>query len=80
MRFTQIRLKNWRNFVEVDVEVANRVFLVGANATGKSNFLDAIRFLRDIVITGGGFQVAIQQRGGMKKFVVYSLVMRLMLS
>ncbi|MDX2076594.1 MAG: AAA family ATPase [bacterium] len=67
MRFTQIRLKNWRNFVDVDVEVANRVFLVGANATGKSNFLDAIRFLRDIVITGGGFQAAIQRRGGMSK-------------
>jgi predicted ATPase len=67
MRFTRIRLKNWRNFVDVDVEVANRVFLVGANATGKSNFLDALRFLRDIVITGGGLQAAVQYRGDITK-------------
>ncbi|MCY4526533.1 MAG: AAA family ATPase, partial [Anaerolineaceae bacterium] len=64
MRFSRIRLENWRNFGEVDVPVATRVFLVGANASGKSNFLDALRFLRDLVSTGGGFQKAIQDRGG----------------
>ena len=64
MRFSRIRLENWRNFGEVDVPVATRVFLVGANASGKSNFLDALRFLRDLVKTGGGFQKAIQDRGG----------------
>ncbi len=64
MRFSRIRLENWRNFGEVDVPVSTRVFLVGANASGKSNFLDALRFLRDIVISGGDFEKAISDRGG----------------
>ena len=67
MRFSRVYLKNWRNFGEVDVPVANRVFLVGANATGKSNFLDALRFLQELVSTGGGFRAAVLKRGGVKK-------------
>lgn len=31
-----------------------RAFLVGPNASGKSNFLDALRFLRDIAKSEGG--------------------------
>lgn len=64
MQFSRIKLENWRNFGEVDVPVATRVFLVGANASGKSNFLDALRFLRDLVGTGGGLQEAVRDRGG----------------
>ena len=64
MQFSRIKLENWRNFGEVDVPVATRVFLVGANASGKSNFLDALRFLRELVVPGGGFQKAVQDRGG----------------
>ncbi|MDD9954828.1 MAG: AAA family ATPase [Anaerolineaceae bacterium] len=64
MQFSRIRLENWRNFGEVDVAVSTRVFLVGANASGKSNFLDALRFLRELVILGGGFQKAVLDRGG----------------
>ncbi len=67
MQFSRIKLENWRNFGEVDVAVATRVFLVGANASGKSNFLDALRFLRDLASTGGGFQKAVQSRGGVSK-------------
>jgi predicted ATPase len=59
MRFTRIRLENWRNFLDVDVPREGRVFLVGPNAAGKSNFLDAIRFLRDVADVQGGFQRAV---------------------
>ncbi|MET0404876.1 MAG: AAA family ATPase, partial [Cystobacter sp.] len=59
MQFTRIRLENWRNFLSVDVPLENRVFLVGPNAAGKSNFLDAIRFLRDVADAQGGLQRAI---------------------
>jgi predicted ATPase len=62
-RFTRIHLENWRNFKKVDVNLQQRVFLVGPNASGKSNFLDAFRFLHDIVAPSGGFQVAVQKRG-----------------
>jgi predicted ATPase len=64
LRFTSIHLENWRNFAQVEVDLQRRVFLVGPNASGKSNFLDVFRFLHDIVSVGGGFQEAVRRRGG----------------
>ena len=48
MIITRLRLANWRNFTEVDVALRERAFIIGPNASGKSNLLDAIRFLRDV--------------------------------
>jgi predicted ATPase len=62
--FTAVHLENWRNFVRVEVKLERRVFLVGPNASGKSNFLDIFRFLHDIVSIGGGFQESVRRRGG----------------
>ncbi len=62
--FTHVHIENWRNFAQADVELRPRVFLVGANASGKSNFLDIFRFLRDIAAVGGGLQAAVNSRGG----------------
>lgn len=67
MRFGNIHLENWRNFGQVDVALQNRAFLVGPNASGKSNFLDAFRFLRDLVMPGGGFQKSVTDRGGVSR-------------
>lgn len=67
MRFSRIQLENWRNFSTVDAPLQNRVFIVGANASGKSNFLDVFRFLRDIVTPGGGFQDSVNRRGGVSR-------------
>ncbi|KFE67744.1 AAA family ATPase [Hyalangium minutum] len=67
MRFTHIGLENWRNFLEVAVPLEGRVFLVGPNAAGKSNFLDAIRFLRDVADVQGGFQRAVSSRRGVSQ-------------
>ena len=67
MIVSRVILKNWRNFKSVDVELGDRVFLVGANASGKSNFLDVFRFIRDIAKPGGGLQKAIADRGGVSK-------------
>ncbi len=64
MKFEKLRLNNWKNFQDVEVELQNRMFLVGPNASGKSNFLDAFRFLRDLASTGGGLSEAIGRRGG----------------
>ena len=65
LRFTRLRLENWRNFRQIDVELAQRVFLVGPNASGKSNFLDAFRFLHDVA--SQGFQAAVRTRGGVSR-------------
>ena len=63
-RFRSLRLKNWKNFASVDIELRDRMFLVGANATGKSNLLDAFRLLRDLAVPGGGLAEAIRRREG----------------
>jgi predicted ATPase len=67
MIVSRIILKNWKNFKEVDIPLKNRVFVVGPNASGKSNFLDVFRFLRDIAKPGGGLQNAVLDRGGISK-------------
>ena len=67
MYISRIKLFNWKNFHDCEVVLSERCFIVGANATGKSNFLDVIRFMRDIVKQGGGLQAAVALRGGLKK-------------
>jgi len=67
MRLKSISLENWKNFRSLKCELNDRLFVVGANASGKSNFLDVIRFMRDIVKHGGGLQYAVSQRGGISK-------------
>ena len=67
MIISRLVLKNWRNFRGIDVPLKERVFVIGPNASGKSNMLDALRFLRDIAKPGGGLQRAITQRGGISK-------------
>lgn len=67
LRFTKVHLENWRNFSYADVELSQRVFLVGPNASGKSNLLDIFRFLHDIVSVGGGLEEAVRKRQGISK-------------
>lgn len=68
MFITHLRLKNWRNFRNVDVKFKDVTYIMGPNASGKSNFLDVFRFLRDIATyQGGGLQQALESRGGMSK-------------
>ena len=64
LKFRGLDLKNWKNFVQVEATIPDRLFLVGPNASGKSNFLDAFRFIKDLASSGGGFQEAIRRRGG----------------
>lgn len=64
LRFRRLRLRNWRNFSSIEVAVPDRLCLIGPNASGKSNFLDVFRFLRDLAAPGGGFQEAVARRGG----------------
>ena len=67
MLVSRVHLSNWKNFRSCDVDLSGRTFIVGANASGKSNFLDVFRFLHDITKVGGGVQMAVASRGGMRK-------------
>ena len=73
MIITHLNATNWRNFRQIDVSLSERQFIVGPNASGKSNFLDIFRFLRDIAKNeGGGLQEAVASRGSVA--IIQSLV------
>lgn len=74
MKIKSLSLKNWKNFRRLDdVQFTDKSYIIGANATGKSNLLDALKFLRDVALpagprpSSGGFQEAVNSRGGLKK-------------
>ena len=68
MYVSRLTLQNWRNFTKADVKLGETVYMIGPNASGKSNFLDIFRFMRDIVNpNGGGLQQAMASRGGLTK-------------
>lgn len=74
MRIRRLILKNWMNYQRLETEtLSDRVFVIGPNASGKSNLLDALRFLRDVALpagvrpSGGGLQKAVNDRGGLSK-------------
>lgn len=69
MHISRLKLKNWRNFKSVEIQnLPESVYVLGPNAAGKSNLLDAVRFLRDVSKhRGGGLQDAIERRGGVGK-------------
>ena len=68
MYVSHLKVRNWRNFPRIDVDLRERQFVVGPNASGKSNLMDVFRFLRDIAKPeGGGLQKAVADRGGMTR-------------
>lgn len=67
MIIKRLKLHNWKNFQNCDISLSSRNFIIGANASGKSNLIDALRFLRDIAKQAGGLQTAVEERGGIKK-------------
>ncbi len=59
---TRVFLKNYKSIAACDVRLQPLTFLVGRNGAGKSNFLDALRFVADALNTSLGH--AIRDRGG----------------
>ena len=59
---TRVVLKNYKSIAACDVRLGPLTFLVGRNGSGKSNFLDALRFVADALNSSLGH--AIRDRGG----------------
>ena len=59
---TRVVLKNYKSIAACDVQLEPLTFLVGRNGAGKSNFLDALRFVADALNLDLGH--AIRDRGG----------------
>ncbi|MFM8700214.1 MAG: AAA family ATPase [Hyphomicrobiales bacterium] len=68
MLISGLKIHNWRNFLDAEAHINGVTYVLGPNASGKSNLLDVFRFLRDVAKTdGGGLQRAVSQRGGLSK-------------
>jgi predicted ATPase len=62
MKLTSIRAENFKSFGNLDLLLDNLNVLIGANASGKSNFVQLFTFIRDIVESG--LENAISIQGG----------------
>ncbi|MFF3391707.1 AAA family ATPase [Streptomyces sp. NPDC002669] len=60
---TRVRIENYKSIAHCDVQLGPFTVLLGLNAAGKSNFLDALRFVRDAV--SRGLPEAVGERGGL---------------
>lgn len=58
----RIEIKNYKSLASTVVRLGNFTVLVGANGAGKSNFVDALRFVNECLV--GSISVPIQNRGG----------------
>jgi predicted ATPase len=61
----RVRLRNFKSIAACDVRLRPLVFLVGQNGSGKSNFLDALRFVADSLNTS--LDHALRDRGGIRE-------------
>jgi predicted ATPase len=58
----RVRIRGYKSIAFCDVTLEPLTILVGRNASGKSNFLDALAFLRDVVVKG--VREAVKLHGG----------------
>lgn len=62
---TRVVLRNYRSIGHCDVQLGALTYLVGANGSGKSNFLDALHLVRDALT--GSLDIALNERGGLSE-------------
>jgi predicted ATPase len=62
MSIKKIKISNFKSFKDVEVELGNFNVFIGANASGKTNFIQIFRFLRDLAIHG--LENAVSLQGG----------------
>lgn len=62
MRLTRVRAWNFKSFRELDIRLDGLNVVIGANASGKSNFVQLFVFIKDIVESG--LENAISIQGG----------------
>lgn len=60
---TRVLLRNYKSIGYCDVRLGPLTYMVGANGSGKSNFLDALHFVRDAL--AGSLDNALNERGGL---------------
>lgn len=64
MAIKKIKISNFKSFKNLEIELGKFNVLIGANASGKSNFIQIFSFLRDV--TNHGLNNAISMQGGVE--------------
>lgn len=64
MAITRIKVSNFKSFDKLEVDLRPLNIVVGGNASGKSNFLEVFKFLRDIETHG--LENAVSLQGGVE--------------
>lgn len=60
----ELEVSNFRSFKDLKIQLRNFNVLIGANAAGKSNFIEILKFLR--AISQHGLKNAMSMQGGIK--------------
>jgi len=60
MSIKRIKVSNFKSFKELDLELGNFNVVIGANASGKSNFVQIFKFIRDISNLGLDNAISLQ--------------------
>lgn len=80
MAIRKIRVSNFRSFSDLEIELGKLNIMIGPNASGKSNFIEIFKFLRDVSTLGlenslslqGGIEYLRNVRiGSSKKFSMH---------
>lgn len=72
MSITRLRIANFKSFRDSEVTLSNFNVIIGANGSGKSNFVQFFRFLKDI--NAYGLDNAVSLQGGIENLINHHLV------
>lgn len=64
MRIKKIKVENFKSYKKLSINMENLNFLIGGNASGKSNYVNILKFLSDIIEYG--LEDAVSLQGGIK--------------
>ncbi|MCP4348748.1 MAG: AAA family ATPase [Desulfobacterales bacterium] len=67
MKIKRLKVKNFKSFETLDITLGDFNVIIGSNASGKSNFLDILRFIRNL--EKHGLDNAISLQGGKDYFL-----------
>lgn len=61
MRISRIKISNFANFSDIDVETGESIVIVGENKVGKSNFIRALQLILDPGLSERDRQIGLEQ-------------------
>jgi putative ATP-dependent endonuclease of OLD family len=60
VRISRVKIKNFANFSDIDIETGENIVLVGENKAGKSNFIRALRLILDPALSERDRQLSLE--------------------